>query len=407
MDKSKKILNGNRIIMHYPDILEKTKAQSLLKREERNLRKSEELLNLAYKGKVNLYIYEFPFNKNWTDLKGVHYAIPSEHFKALSDLNNKVLGEIHEWIHFLCIKLLCPVMELDSPTFFLAEGLAVAIDSLLNKDYEKHLNLVVKGLRDKNRLKSITEVSPKDLVSYTHYLTGCITLYLLKKYGIEKIKSVYKYIDDPQEFFNVFKQIYGIGLKELENEWLDYLDETYHFEGKRARYIANASLKLDDYHPFFLKYEKNWTLHGFNDLPSNILKIEEDLYKAYFDLSTCSNSELEYYNEQYNEAFKKFKTVLDKRDKCIQEFAKAQNLIEKSNNYDLMLEQLGKANILALEIKDSCITNRIHKHIDVIKLIKEASNTEGVQNKKKKYKLAQTIIDDSNYKGEEYHGRKI
>ncbi len=59
--------------------------------------------------------------------------------------------------------------------------------------------------------------------------SGAFVAYLIKIYGLDKVLEVYQLVgwDDTKEtIMTKFKQVFGVGIQEVENAWLAYLEAT-------------------------------------------------------------------------------------------------------------------------------------------------------------------------------------
>ncbi len=386
-----KVLFSSRIVLYYPPDLPEDKIKLLLSKEEKSLKQVEEIFKIQYPDKPRIFIRIAPFNMSWTDSEGIHYSAPSSEFQKLTEEKyDTYLGRLHEWSHFLALNLLCQERHIKPPSFFLIEGLATAVDALINAKYRTNLHLTAKGLLKLGKLKQVTEISNRDFLTLTINEAGSFTSFLLEYFGIEKLKEVYRYINDEEKFNNHFERIYGKSISFFEEKWKAFLNSFLQDENQRAQYVAYASLGLDQMHPFVLECEKFWISQGFRDLPDKILKKEEAFYEAFFNLS--QTSELEYAYKTFCRAIDDFRVYLEKRQKSIKAFSEAKLLITQHKCYDSIQDLLKYSLSLALDIEDLEVVTKVSHYIDIIKLLRKVREAHGYNEKRKLLKEAEKKI---------------
>jgi hypothetical protein len=394
---NKTVITGDRIVLHYPHILPKDEVRLFLDREERALKRAEELLKVQYHDRVKVFIHMSLFNKSWTDSQGIHYSASLTEFQEL--FKGCILGELHEWTHFLALRLLCPTMDIKPPGLFLTEGLATAVDALIEPDYEVHLHLVAKGLGQLGKLKPVTQMCAGDPQE-----AGSFTLFLLKRYGLGKLKKLYTCIDKPEKFNNRFKQIYNRPLTLLEEEWNKMLTTFLPDESERSRYLASASLELGQLHHTLLEYEKHWFSKGLTKhLPNEVFRKENTLYRAFFSLgqSSFSCGPRQAYRI-FQDALGDYRAALGNWQGSIQAFDKAKQLIIYHEDYDSVLTMLEGAYVLAQAIDDAYMMRKIHYCSKIIKTLKEAQETQDHDEAKRLLQEADKVIQLYSKEGEKY-----
>lgn len=385
--------------MYYPPYLPEEKIKILLSNEEKSLKQVEKIFKIQYYGKPRIFINISPFNMSWTDSAGIHYAAPSSEFQKLTEEKyNNYIGRLHEWAHFLALNLLCQERFIKPPSFFLIEGLATAVDALIDAKYRINIHLIAKGLLKLGKLKQITKISNRDFLTFSTYEAGSFTLFLLENFGIEKLKEIYKYINDEENFKNHFKQIFGKSISFFVEKWKAFLNSFLKDENKRALYIAYASLSLDKMHPFVLECEKFWILQGFRDLPDKIIKEEEKFYKAFFSLS--QTFKLEYTYKNFSRTMDSFRVYLKKRQKSIKAFSKAKLLIKRGGEYKSIQNLLEYSLSLAVDIEDLEVIAKVYHYMDIITLLRKSREASKYNEKIKLLKKAEKEI--ILYKGVNY-----
>lgn len=133
--KTEHVIIGRRCILHYSEdfSFKRVVLEPVLAGEEKLLEQAEDIMELHYPEKANVFIQITPLYFSYADLHGVHYLAPYDEFLRISEGGSP--GMPHEWAHFLALKLLCPVNSVKPPAFFLTEGLATAVDALANPKY--------------------------------------------------------------------------------------------------------------------------------------------------------------------------------------------------------------------------------------------------------------------------------
>lgn len=161
--------------------------------------------------KIKYYKYINPDRKEQlTGFGGYGKVMPYRY-----ELHSAYSFHPHEITHILSITI-------GNPPAMMAEGLAVLYG--WKEGWQgKPFDFWVKEYIKENKLLPLEEISktvnfrkyPEDI---TYPEAASFLEFLIKKYGVEKFKAVYKNADE-ENIDSAFKKIYGKNLKELEKEW--------------------------------------------------------------------------------------------------------------------------------------------------------------------------------------------
>ncbi len=250
-----------RIILTYPDTLSPREAALFAKRQERALKQVEKLLRLRHQNDVRVHIKITPFREHRVSKSAIYYSFPIFEFQQIIE-NNALLaaGELHELTHYIMYEFVpTKILRPDPPGFFLIEGLATAVDAMANQQEASFLHLLAKGAFLLGALKPILQIQPFDLPFLRYETAGSFTLFLIERYGIDKLKNLYRFVFD-DAFSKRVTQILGKSLFELEKDWLIFLED---YPEKYARYIALASLDLNRLYELpIMRYGNCWFRQG-------------------------------------------------------------------------------------------------------------------------------------------------
>ncbi len=221
-------------IFHYfKDSLAEKDIENIINIQEQNRREILKILKLKNKRKINYYLYpsekikqslmgdngygnavwiEIKKNKYWNSKKFEVHAIYNKKIKCIGP---------HEDTHLLSLPLGVSI-------FLFCEGLAEFMDK---KWHGKDIDIWAKKYLKKDKIYPIKFLinnknwdKINDMIVYPQ--SGSFVRYLIKIYGLEKFKKVYKELsrkNTPKENIEIIEKNYSKSINEIEQNWKDYL----------------------------------------------------------------------------------------------------------------------------------------------------------------------------------------
>jgi hypothetical protein len=206
----------------------------VIKVQEESYKKILRTLKLKNKRKLNYYLYPSKKIKNelmgddghgngiWLEIAKQKRIWKSEKFEVHALYNNKIqcIGA-HEDTHLLSLPWGVAI-------FLFSEGLA---EFMSEKWQNKDIDFWAKEYLKKNKLYSIEFLANNknwdkvnEMIVYPQ--SGSFIRYLIRIYGIEKFKRVYKKVSRKKKFndnIRIIKEIYSKSIEKLEKDWKKYL----------------------------------------------------------------------------------------------------------------------------------------------------------------------------------------
>jgi len=223
-------------IFHYfKNSLAEKEINQIIKIQESAYKKILKNLKLKNKRKIRYYIYPSEEIKErlmgdsgngnaiWIEIKKEKENWKSKKIEVHCIYSNKVkcIGE-HEDTHLLSLLL-------GVATFLFSEGLA---EFMSEKWDQKDIDFWTKKYLKRNKLYSLEFLIDnknwnKINEAIVYPQAGSFVRYLIKIYGLEKFKEVYKNLSrnkTTKQNIKVIKKIYFKSIRELEENWKEYLD---------------------------------------------------------------------------------------------------------------------------------------------------------------------------------------
>ena len=247
-------MQGDRIILYYPDIMPEEAARALLENRRRALEFVEDFLQVELEKPLTIQV-----NVSLIALSGrvidpnepsILFDIPFHRLQGASPLSE---GNAHEEAHVVAY---CAWSALPSQP--VNEGLAVAVDfrSRPRTTYDPHL--LSKGLALRSELMAIEPLfsQPFDApppastsrdVLYTYLETASFVLFLIDQYGLERFQRLYRVSLVPiPNFGEAFCRIYDEEIAYVERDWLEFLAGYAVGQEARARRFVQATFDFFD-----------------------------------------------------------------------------------------------------------------------------------------------------------------
>jgi len=222
-------------IFHYfKNSLAEKEIDRIIKIQERAYKKILESLRLKNRRKIKYYLYpsrkikeklmgdDGNGNAIWIKIKKEKEIWNPEKFEIHSLYNNKIkcIGE-HEDTHLLSISLGVAV-------FLFSEGLA---EFMSEKWHQKDIDFWTRKYLKENKLYSLKFLINNknwskidEMIVYPQ--AGSFMKYLIKTYGLEKFKQVYRNLSRKKtnrQNIKIIEDIYSKSIKRLEENWKTYL----------------------------------------------------------------------------------------------------------------------------------------------------------------------------------------
>ncbi|NPA91696.1 MAG: hypothetical protein GXO55_09665 [Chloroflexi bacterium] len=372
-----------RIILTYPDTLSPREAALFAKRQEHALKRVEKLLRLRHQNDVRIHIKITPFREHYVNKSTIYYSFPIFEFQQIIE-NNALLaaGELHELTHYTMQEFVpTKILRPDPPGFFLIEGLAIAVDAMVDRQEASFLHLLAKGAFLLGALKPMLQIQPSDPPFLRYEITGSFTLFLIERYGIDKLKNLYKFVSD-DAFSTRVTQILRKSLFELEKDWLIFLEG---YPEKYARYIASASLDLNGLYELpIMRYGNRWFRQGLiGHMSKSVYSQMSSLYKVYSALgradTLCRFSQL---YELFQNMLNIYYASLQSWQEAAESFREAQQILSSQHaNCNRILALLKRAYSLFRKVGDIVMMRQVRLYVAFVLLKMKGESLEGDHSK--------------------------
>ena len=209
-----KVFEGRDVILYCSKDLPDDFCRMVLQEQEDALKFVEKFLNIKVSTKEKILTYLIlgeALRDTFTSWNSITYVVTPETVQK-----HEKLGA-YEMSHVVVNRLwsgISPVM--------LKEGIAMAVDTTYRKN-ESRLHLLVNGLINLDEDKPALQLKPYE--PFARQIMGSFTLYLIHKYGVEKIKELLEVQKKNRsgKLAETIKAVYGKDIEEIEKEWKDFL----------------------------------------------------------------------------------------------------------------------------------------------------------------------------------------
>ena len=215
------VTKSEHYTFHYrPGSLAEEQIAFIVEIQEMSYTRITSTLHVTFDQRIDYYLYPSQWDKLFTmgeRSRGNANLLFTE-IHAVYREGVKTIG-CHEDTHIISY------WTLGNPPPFLQEGLAV---SMMESWYGRPVHEWAQEFLQKKRLIPLKSL----LISHnfwkyntkvTYPQSGSFTKYIIDIYGIEKFKTVYSQAVD-ETIENVFRNVYGKSIDELEQEWILYLE---------------------------------------------------------------------------------------------------------------------------------------------------------------------------------------
>jgi hypothetical protein len=396
-------LEGDRVILFYPEIMPEENAKSLLENEERALRYVEDFLQVQYEGTVKVYITaECLFGRAYAGPGMITYCRPLLYFQKSIPIVEREEGEVftHEIVHVVAF-------QLGQPSRALMEGLATAVNSLSAPSSSVDLHLLNKGLLQTGKLEPIVQVLTDVLETnlYVYNESGSFVLFLIQKYGIEKFKEFYQTIRrrllllNQQHVEQEFLRVYGLDLASVEREWHRFLEDYAPGLERRAEYIARAYFCYGTEEIRYLmnrleEFYEQW-LEGYpqyvGPLPERVYRQMTATTEAFISLAHNLSLPIEQAYGRFQESVDAVKGLLEHWWAAVLAFMDVKELIWYSAPYERIIAKLEEAQGLYQSVGDEVMVAKTSDYITAFQLLQEGEELLWVDNAQAKPLLLRAL----------------
>jgi len=259
--------------------------------------------------------------------------------------------------------------------------MAVAIDFCSRPRTTYNPHLFSKGLALEDELMPIESLFLQRfdpllpalrITLYTYVESASFVLFLIDRYGLEKLKQLNRASGLPLSMFEEqVPKIYGQGLADLEQDWHWFLESYAVGQEARARHFARAMFDFSDRVVDSLsELEDYWKRSPF-ELVSPSKQVSEE-YRTLTSILVALGSlvDRQITASEADEAFEAFAQVLTEFESslthwldAIQMFESVLSLVLDSPDYEDVITRLEEAQVLYRQVGDNGIVTRTREYI--------------------------------------------
>jgi len=380
-------MEGDRIILRYPDIMSDDTARALLENRRRALEFVEEFLQVELENplmiQINVSLIALSGRVIDPNVPSILFNIPFHRMQSTPTLSE---GNAHEETHVVAY---CAWSAL--PSQAVNEGLAVAVDirARPRNTYDPHL--LSKGLALRGELMAIEplfsqpfEVPRPPLTSRevlcTYSETASFVLFLIDQYGLERFQRLYRVSLAPiPSFGEAFCRIYDEELAHVERDWLGFLGGYAVGREARAKYFVQATFDFSDRALDALsELEEYWSKFAFELVsPSEKVSNEyETLTRLHIALGSASEQGMapNEVDEAYD-AFERALTAIQSLSttwlEALRTFEDVLDFMADADDYESIVAKLKKAQVLYRKVGDEGMVTRTGEYITAFQLLQE------------------------------------
>jgi len=379
------MMTNDRIILRYPEIVPEEAARALLENRRRALEFVEGFLQVQLEKpltiQVNVSLIAHAGGVFFSFQPEILFHIPYYRLQGASPLSE---GNAHEETHVVATHAWSPPL-----CRFLGEGMAVAIDFCSRPRTTYNPHLFSKGLALMDDLMSIESLFLQrfdpplpalHITLYTYVESASFVLFLIDRYGLEKLKQLNRASGLPFSMFEEqVSKIYGQGLADLEQDWLLFLEGYAVGQEARARHFAQAMFDFSDRVVDSLnELEEYWKRSPFQ-LVSPSKQVSEE-YRTLTNMLVAlgrfvdrhiTSSEADEAYEAFAQALTEFEASLTRWLDAIQMFERVLGLILGSPDCEDVITGLEEAQVLYRQVGDDGVVTRIREYIAAFRLLQQ------------------------------------
>ncbi len=246
----------------------------------------------------------------------------------------------------------------------LKEGIALAMDTIYQGN-ENRLHLLVYGLIKLGEGKPMLQLKPYE--PFAQQIVGSFTLYLMRRYGVEKLKELLKTQKKgmPEKLDETVKTVYGRNERELKKEWESFL-ATCGPEEKAIAYAKAEKLYLGIMKPIVTKlraYRNMKIAWGGADFFGSTFSVGLDAWKkvkeAYISLFESEDTESAL--ETLKKALTDYAKIMERWFQAARKYQEALDLIYYKASKVEILQTLQKARELYESVGDIEMVEKIRE----------------------------------------------
>ena len=285
---------GERVVLYYPSLVSEQDALEFLHGRDAAVQFVEEFFGVQLDELVRIRLDVSLLstgggasNASW-DRPLIIYQLPIHELSTPGELGRPE-PPCHEEAHI--VASYAWVTTTRNPA--LDEGLAVAIDFLFrpHSTYDPHL--VAKGLALEGLLTPLEKLLtlpidhvPDTVDSLNIYLgSGSFFLFLFEEFGLDPVTSLFELSASKSRAVipTLFKEVFGAELHEVEQTWLQFLDQYSSTQELRAIRIVQAlTHDIARVMPLFEELETYWMEYSFEHIGTSGTFAEA--YERFLDL---------------------------------------------------------------------------------------------------------------------------
>lgn len=370
-------MTDDRIVLRYPDIMPEEAASALLENRRAALEFVEDFLQVKLEKpltiQVNVSLIATAGEVIASLQPEILFHIPFYRLQGASPLSE---GNAHEETHVVATHAWSPPL-----CRFLGEGIAVAIDFCSRPRTTYNPHLFSKGLALMDELMPIESLflqrfdpllpAPR-IALYTYVESASFVLFLIDRYGLEKLKQLNEVSGLPLSMFEEqVCKIYDQGFADLEQDWLLFLEGYAVGQEARARHFAQAMFDFSDRVVDSLnELEEYWKRSPFQ-LVSPSKKISDEygiltrllVALGNFSDQGITSSEADEAYEAFEKALTAVESSLTLWLRAIQMFESVLNLIVDVPDYEDVIAKLEEAQTLYRQVGNNGMVTRTSEYI--------------------------------------------